>query len=259
MNAQIREFLRKFNQVRVLTEEPALRWEEASSLSVSRPWFELSQLSPDDRVEFTKDFWLSRLPLHLSATPAIEEFFRRLSDVVVIAGRQTNEEPWRAELIYSLADNSSFFRGLRPASHHDIEELSHRFNIRFPRDYCAFFLIHDGFGKLTETGLLRLEELTHVRDRVIERIVESPQPLRFKETWLDPHWLFPFYEEYGLESFQCFNADWYPGSEMGNVHFSTIDWTLSDVEERAAWAEELAYPTFLEWLADFLHGSNSCT
>lgn len=258
MNGQIREFLRKFNQVRVLSEEPGLCWEEASSLAVSRPWFELSRVSAEDRVEFTKDFWLSRLPLHLSATPAIEEFFRKVGDVVVISARQTNEEPWRPELIYSLADNSSFFRGLGAATQHEIEELLEQFNVRLPRDYCSFFSLHNGFGKLSETGLLRLGELTHVRERVIERILESPQPLRFQDAWFDPHSLFPFYEEYGLESFQCFNADWYPGSEMGNVHFSTIDWSLSDVTERAAWAEELAYPTFLEWLADFLHGANAC-
>ena len=77
------------------------------------------------------------------------------------------------------------------------------------------------------------------------------------EASLDPHSLFPFYEEYGLGSFQCFNAEWYPGSEMGNVYFSGIDYTLSDISDRSTWSENLAYPTFLEWLTEFLEGMNT--
>ncbi len=256
MNDQVREFLSSFKEVRLLTEERGILWQDASSMGVSRSWFELSRISPEDRIEFTKEFWLTRLALHVSATPAIEQFFSKLDDIALIATRQTTEEPWRIELIYSLGDNSSFFRGLPPASTGHIEAFQATFDVRLPRDYCAFFHLHNGFGKLTETGLLPLEEIKGVSQRLIQRILGAHTPLRFNDALFDPHLLVPFYEEYGIESFQCFNADWYPSSEMGNVHFSSIDWTLSDVTERNAWAEELAYPTFLEWLAAFLHGMN---
>jgi hypothetical protein len=117
--------------------------------------------------------------------------------------------------------------------------------------------IHSGFGRLSETGLLPIEELKETKQQLTDAILDCDVPLRWKEGWIDPTSLFPFFEEYGIGSFQCFNAEWYPGSEMGNVYFSGIDYTLSDVSDRKAWSEELAYPTFLEWLADFLEGMNT--
>ena len=41
---------------------------------------------------------------------------------------------------------------------------------------------------------------------------------------------------------------------MGNVYLSGIDYTLSDVSDKKAWAENLAFPTFSEWLAYYLRG-----
>ena len=45
-------------------------------------------------------------------------------------------------------------------------------------------------------------------------------------------------------------------NKMGNVHFSGIDYALSDISTRSTWEENFAFPTFLEWLGAFLQGMN---
>jgi hypothetical protein len=263
MNSQIREFFRvdgtqdpHFQEVKFLSEEVGLGWDEVSGTGIPRGWFELSQVGMEDRVGFTKDFWLGTLPYHPKGTGVIEDFFDRLDDVAVILCRQTKEEPWRAELVYSLRDNSSFFRGLVPAESETIDWVQRKLGAALPRDYRAFLNLHDGFGKLTELGVMPIEDLEEAHRELVELILRSEPLLRSGETVVDPHSLYPFYEEYGMGSFQCFHSEWYPGSEMGNVYFSGIDYMVSDVSERKGWAENLAYPTFLEWLASFLEGMN---
>lgn len=264
MNSQIREFFRvdgsqdpHFQEVRFLHEEPDLRWDEIAPLGLPRSWFELSRITPADRVEFSREFWLGRLVYNPLATERIESFFDQLDDIGIVLSRQTNEEPWRAELIYSLADNSSFFRGLPPADEEDIDWTKKRIGGDLPKDYWAFLEIHNGFGRLAETGLFPVDELEETKLRLTDAIQACEVPLRWKDSWINPASLFPFFEEYGVGSFQCFNAEWYPRNEMGNVYFSGIDYTLSDISDRKAWSEQLAYPTFLEWLADFLEGMNT--
>jgi hypothetical protein len=263
MNSQIRDFFRvdgsqdsHFKQVRFLSEEPHLHWKEVEKTGLSRSWFELSRISMEDRVEFSREFWMSRLSFHPAATKSLGEFFDKLDDVSVIVCRQTEEEPWEAELVYSLADNSCFFRGRPPADEEEIEEVKKRLGENLPHDYWTFFRIHNGFGKLTELGLLPLENLEDAKNRLLNACLRAERPLRMGEAWLDPNSLFPFYEEYGLGSFQCFNAEWYPSSEMGNLYFSSLEITVSDTSDRKTWTENLAYPTFLEWLTAFLEGMN---
>jgi hypothetical protein len=263
MNSQIRDFFRvdgshdpHFKEVRFLSEEPDLCWEDIEGTGLSRGWFELSRVSMEDRVEFSREFWLSRFSFHPTATKILVEFFDKLDDVAVLVCRQTDEEPWSAELVYSLGDNSCFFRGRPPADEEEIDWAKKQFTQELPHDYWTFFHLHNGFGKLTELGLLPLEDLEDARARLISACLKDDKTLRMGEAWLDPHSLFPFYEEYGVGSFQCFNAEWYPGSEMGNVYFSGIETTISDISDRKTWIENLAYPTFLEWLTAFLEGMN---
>jgi hypothetical protein len=263
MNSQIRNFFRvdgtkdpQFQEVRFLHEED-VHWEEIERMGLPRSWFELSRISAEDRVEFSREFWLGQLSYHPIATERIENFFDQLDDIGIVVSRQTKEEPWRAELVYSLADNSSFFRGLSPADDEDIEWMKKRLGVDLPIDYWSFLQIHNGFGRLAEIGLMPVDELEETKIRLTNTIQNSDVPLRWKDSWIDPAVLFPFFEEYGVGSFQCFNAEWYPGSEMGNVYFSGIDYTLSDISDRKAWGEQLAYPTFIEWLTDFLEGMNT--
>jgi hypothetical protein len=102
---------------------------------------------------------------------------------------------------------------------------------------------------------LKVDELTESKRWLTQKIIQNERILKSGAVSVDPSALYPFYEVYGLASFQCFYADWYPTSEMGNVYFSAIDFTLSDLSEERNWADQLAFPTFLDWLIDYLYPS----
>lgn len=261
MNSLSRQFFSAgkesvFTSVRVLSEEPNLSWDEVDRLTynIPRGWFELSRISPRDRVEFTRDYWLDRIPYHPSAHAAFFEFFEGLDDVAVVLYRKMEDEPMEAELVYSLADNSSFFRGKTPATDAEITQLKEDLGCNLPRDFLSFLKIHNGFGKLSEMGLIEAQDIADAKRKLVDLIMRSEKRMN-----IDPRALIPFFEALGLSSFQCFNADWYPGSEMGNVYFSGIDYTISDVSQKKAWMENLAFPTFSEWLKQYLEGMNLCT
>lgn len=250
MNSLAQKFFQtdsNFEKVRVLSEEPEARWEQfAEELTdLPRGWFELSRISPRDRIDFIRDFWLHRIPFHPSIRSIVSEFFDRLDDIAVVLRKEKEEDLWNAELVYSLRDNSCFFRGLPPPTEQDIAELRGEMGVHFPRDYLAFIHIHNGFGKLSELGVLKIEEIPDARRRVMELVLQAEKTVQFGNAAVDAGSLIPFFEAYGLASFQCFYADWYPGSEMGNVYLSGIDYTLSGANE-----------TFLEWLAQYLQGVN---
>ncbi len=266
VNTLVQQFFTKnkenqFNEVLFLSEEPNATWEEVTqkAFNLPRGWFELSRVSPRDRVEFTRDFWLDRIPYHPNAHPAFFEFFEQLDDVAVVLMRRTEDEPMDSELVYSLADNSCFFRGRPPCTDTDLHDLKKEIEINLPRDYLAFIRVHNGFGKLSEMGLLEIEEIPYTRRRVMDLLIRAEKRFKSGEKEVDPGALIPFYEAFGLASFQCFYTDWYPGSEMGNVYLSGIDYTLSNVSDKKSWVENLAFPTFSEWLAYYLQGMNLCT
>ena len=266
MNSLVRKFFTAnsenlFKEVRFLNEESKATWEEISKIAFDLPrgWFELSRISAQDRVEFTRDFWLDRMPYHPNAHPAFFEFFEQLDDVVVVLTRRREEEPMDAELVYSFADHSSFFRGKPPCTEGDLHELKNEIEVTLPHDFLSFARIHNGFGKLSEMGLLEIEEIAYTRRRVMDLILQTDKRIKSRDVDVDPGALIPFFEALGLSSFQCFYTDWYPGNEMGNVYLSGIDYTLSDVSDKKTWAENLAFATFSEWLAYYLQGMNLCT
>lgn len=266
MNSLSRQFFTAnkesgFSHVRILSEEPDCTWEEVNAIAfdIPRGWYELSRISPQDRVEFSRDFWLDRLPYHPNAHPAFFEFFERLDDVAVVLVRKIDEEPMDAELVYSLADNSSFFRGKPPIGDMETSEIKIELDVNLPRDYFSFLKIHNGFGKLSEMGLLEIQDVPESRRKLIDLILRSEKRIKSGNAEVDPGALFPFYEALGLASFQCFYNDWYPGSEMGNVYFSGIEYTISDLSQKKMWAENLAFPTFSEWLSYYLQGMTLCT
>ncbi len=265
MNRQILEFFRAgkgidtpFTAVRFLSEESTLSWTEAEKMGVSKAWFELSRIPAESRIEFVKDLWLKSLSFHTKASDKIEGFFERLDDVIILVCQHTVEDPWRAEMIYSVEGDVTFFRGLMPATDDSIVQVKKELELDLPLDYWNFSKIHNGFGRLSELGMMPIEALPKTRSRFVRMILDSETPLRMGAEKVDAYSLFPFYEEFGLDCYQCFNGQWYPESEMGNVHFSGIDYTVSDTLERREWAENLAFPTFVEWLAAFLEGTISC-
>lgn len=266
MNSLIRKFFQTkggggrppFQEVLFLSEHPELSWEEISERApdLPRSWYELSRISPPDRVEFTRDFWINFLPYDPQVTSSLSQFFDQLDDVGVVLSRFEEEEPLKPELVYSLGDGSSFFRGNPAASEGDLEEVKHEIEVPLPRDYLSFLKIHNGFGKLSEMGLLPVEEISMARRRVIDLFLKSPLPLRSGIHLVDPSSLVPFYESLGLASYQCFFIDWYPKSEMGNVYLSGLDYTISDTQSNKSATESLAFPSFLEWLVAYLEGAD---
>jgi hypothetical protein len=261
MNALVREFYRtNFHQVVFLTETKE-DWHAAKKRwdLLPRGWFELSQLDFTDRIAFTRDFWLTRIPYHPRFHPFLEEFFNQLDDVGVVAGQMKEEGPWTLELVYSMGGNKSFFRGSLPCNEEAIDELKRSIHANLPHDYLAFLRMHNGFGKLSELGLLDTEEVVSTRRRLIDQLLRYEQPLLMDVHPVDPGSLIPFFEFFGLSSYQCFFTDWYPGNEMGNVYLSGIDYTISDYTDRREWADNLAFSTFLEWLVFYLEGNYAQT
>lgn len=259
MNSLARKFYEKggetnFQEVLFLCEEKEANWSDLSEKSpdLPRAWFELSRISPEERIEFTRDYWFDLLPYTPSVHPALVEFFSRLDDVALVIARK--EDELQPEMVYSLADNSTFFRGLPSASEEDLREFRTEIGLPLPRDYLSFLRLHSGFGKLSEMGVLKIEDVGVTRHRVSDLLLHAEKPVKTNGRAVDPAALIPFFEAYGLSSFQCFYADWYPGSEMGNVYLSGIDYTISDTSDRKSWSDNLAFPTFLEWLTTYLEG-----
>ena len=268
MNSLIRQFFcveegKKdvhFRDVIFLNERSDWSWEETSenAPTLPKPWFELSRLSASDRIEFVSDLWLERLPYHPKCYAELENFFARLDDIGIVLHKQSEEEVFTVEMLYSLSDNSTFFRGLPPCKEEEWSQWISQIPYDLPRDFRAFCHIHHGFGKLSELGVLKLDEIVEERRRMIHSILEASSILRVGGQLIDPHLLIPFFESFGLASYQCFYADWYPASEMGNIYLSGIDYTVSDITDTRAWTEHLAFPTFLEWLVHYLEGMSLC-
>jgi len=233
-------------------------WDEACQKSNKLPkgWFELCRLSADDRIEFVRDFWLNLLPYHPSFHLFLTEFFDKLDDIGVVLTQTSKEAPSIVEMIYSLKNNSTFFRGLPPCSESELNELKNSIAIPLPSDYLAFLRIHNGFGMLSGLGLMRSDQVIAAQKYLQDQFMWGERSLKMCNQVIDPGSLIPFYESYGLKSYQCFFNEWYPGSEMGNVYLSGIDYTISDYRDRKEWADRLAFPTFLDWLAFYLEGNS---
>lgn len=260
MNSLARKFFQtesNFVEAKILSEQP-MTWEELTQKPTDLPrgWFELARISARDRIDFISDFWLNSFPFRPAAHPLLTDFFSRLDDIAVVLRKEKDDDLLSAELVYSLADNSCFFRGLPSATDADIAELKLEMGALLPRDYIAFLHIHNGFGKLSDLGVLKIEDVPEARRRVMELILEAEAPVKSGDVTVDAGALIPFFEVYGLSSFQCFYTDWYPGSEMGNVYLSGVDYTISDTNDWRSGHDTLSFPTFLNWLAQYLQGMN---
>lgn len=241
-------------EVLFLSGSTKFEWNDISEKvpDLPRGWFELSRISPEERIEFVCDLWLDRLPFRPATHASLTEFFSRLDDIsIIIVKRDSEMQP---EMVYSLSDNSSFFRGLPPCTEEDVRSFRSEISLSLPYDYLSFLRLHNGFGKLSERGILRIEDIPSTRQEVRNLLMNREKVIKWKGHNVSPDALIPFYEDYGLNSFQCFFSEWYPGSEMGNVYLSGINYTISDTTHRGFWGEQLAFPGFLEWLTDYLDG-----
>ncbi len=243
-------------EVVFLSAQNTFDWKEISQKvsDMPRAWFELSRISKEDRIEFVSTLWETQLPFHPMIHARIRRFFSRLDDIAILIVRR--DFTYFAEMVYSIGDNSSFFRGFPPLGEEDISILTNELGVRLPSDYLSFLCLHNGFGKLAEPGIFRIEEMERARQDVRKILTHRDKVIRCKGHIIDPEALIPFYEDYGFNSFQCFFSDWYPNSEMGNVYLSGINYTMSDIADQSIWADQLAFTSFVEWLTVYLEGMN---
>lgn len=241
-----------FNQVIALHAEHHL-WEKLAGEIPHLPkgWYELARLPLEYRIEFTRDYWLSCLPVTDEAEDFLDDFFCELEEIEIFATQVSKGDAFDVHMVYSLKEHAGFFQGAPPASGEKLETLIQQFSaINFPEDYLAFLRIHDGFSKYTDTGLIKTRDMPKVYQKLQMHLAHEVL-VRPDGITLDHARLIPFYESY-LHCYQCFYADWYPEKDMGNVHFSENDSTMSNFLDPHRLKENLAFPTFVDWLLFYL-------
>jgi hypothetical protein len=261
MNSLARDFFLDagpFFEVRVLEEERAWSWERAKTLCprLPRGWFELSRCASDVKREFVLDFWLSHFSFQPHVHPMFIDFFTKVEDISVVVTQSAVGEAFVPELVYSLKEDRTFFRGFVGASEGEVREAQSTFSFLLPKDYLAWMKIHNGFGKLSEMGMLPLDELFPLYRSVQMIQLNWKEPLYIRNRRVDPSSFVPFFEAEGLQSFQGFYTDWHTGHEIGNVHVSGMECRISDFDGVHPDTDALAFGSFLDWLAHYLQGMN---
>lgn len=202
--------------------------------SAPQGWKELMHLKPSDRIEFVRDFWLATLPYTPHISDFFHEFFASLDEITIYTTGS------RAMMVYSLSDNATFFIGDPPL----IGEFES--DIKLPEGYVQFFKIHNGFRKVHDVGILPQEALKQTTERVREQV--ALLEIKSHGELVDPKTLFPFYRSFTTENYQCFYSQYYADGEMGNIHCSLEDHTISESFHSA----ELSFPSFEDWLIFYL-------
>ncbi len=250
---------KKFYKVISLHDCPDMDWENLRDAvpSLSRGWYELCQLPKEDRIQFTLDYWMARLPYHPHLDVAMSQFFGELDDIGCFITQVKKTDPLVVEMVYSISKNRGFYRGAVPAEERDVIDLQKLFlDYILPEDYLAFLQIHNGFCKTIDcTGILSINQLPKAYEQLQSLIVSQGTLSTKKGISVDPKGLIPFYESFGMPFFQCFWNGWHPEQEMGNVYYSGDANTISEVED-ASNTGEMAFPTFLDWLIFYLEQIN---
>lgn len=263
MGQRVKEFFRQssgeephsnFHRVIALHEAPDVDWKNISKLvpDLCKGWYELAHLPSKDRIEFIRDFWLKKLPYRQGFNAFIVRFFEGLEDIGIYVTQHRFDDPYQASLVYSLKGDNCFYRGGAPASDEKIVNLQKFFSDDIlPADYKAFLQIHDGFWKTTDcTGITRSVEMPTLYSTLQELLAQQDRILTSGGLEVDPKRLIPFYESFGMPYFQCFWGEWYPEEEMGNVYYSGLTNTISFEGDSSP--ENMAFPTFLDWLQFYL-------
>lgn len=244
-----------FHKVIALQCNKKLDWSAASDLAPELPkgWYELSRLTLKDRIDFTREFWLSKLPYHRDLNRFLENFFQSLDDIAIFLTQANIDEPFRAQCVYSLRDNGGFFRGDPPATENQILNLRKDFpNIAFPADYLAFLSVHNGFAKLTDTGITQSGRMKTSYEEFNKEQEKRGPAITCAGTPVNPASLIPFYKSFNMPFYQCFWSDWYPENEPGNVYYSGATNSISDCTKADLHVETMAFETFTDWLIFYL-------
>lgn len=244
-----------FHRVIALHDNPEINWENLSLEvpNLCRSWFELAHLSSKERIDLLHDFWLFKIPYHPKLDGALDRFFGSLDDIGIFITQLKFDDPYQIQLVYSVAKNGGFYRGLLPASEESIIALEKAFpNVIFPTDYLLFLQIHNGFGKLTDTGILSSEDVAKAYNEFQDRLKRLDSPTTSNQKGVNPKTLIPFYQSFGMPFFQCFWGEWYPENEMGTVYYSSTTNTISDCTKANPDIESMAFDTFTDWLLFYL-------
>jgi len=244
-----------FHKVIALHEGPDVGWEQIAAILPVLPkgWFEVAQLTPKDRIDFISGFWFKQLPFRPNLGEALSHFFEELDDIGIFVTQQKFDDPFEVHMAYSCANDGGFFRGHPPATEEELSSLKNWFaEFIMPRDYLSFLQIHNGFHKHMDTGVLRIAEIVPAYETLQRLLSEGEILLTEDGEAINPKSLIPFYESFGMHCYQCFWGEWYPENEMGNVYYSGLTRSISSFKKRQNWADNMAFPTFLDWLMFYI-------
>lgn len=249
--------LGNFSKVIRLHEAPHLDWETIHSAapSLCRGWYELAHLPVRDRIQFSLDYWLTKIPYHPHLDDGLSRFFGSMDDIGIFLTQRKKDGPFEVCMVYSMSGDRGFYRGCPAASEDEIINLQKVFSdYILPDDYLAFLQLHSGFCKTTDmTGITCASKL-YENYRKFQGLLNNQGVVRTKSgKEVDPKTLIPFYESFGMPFYQCFWDGWHPEQEMGNVYYSAESNTISDptfTEEASM--EQMTFPTFSEWLLFYL-------
>lgn len=269
MDFHIKEFYRQssddyssgnFHEVIELNELSHIPWENIRKKvpKLNRGWYELAHLSHEDRIEFTRDFWLATLPYHPKMQDFVIRFFSSLDDIAIFITQKQFDDEYEAQMVYSLSNDGGFFRGFLPVDDNELAEFQKCFpDFIFPQDYLSFLSIHNGFCKATDsTGIFKAGHMWENYNQ-FQSMLEAMETNVTTERGLtvNPKTLIPFYESFGMPFFQCFWGEWYPQNVlgMGNVYFSVTAKTISDpLNYEESSSLNMAFTTFMDWLMFYL-------
>lgn len=247
---------RKYHDIIPLHKAQDITWQEITQKipNLPRGWFELARLKTKDRIEFTCNYWESKLPYRANLCVFLDRFFASLDDIGVFVVQKKWADPYSAEIVYSVAGNDGFYRGGLPATDAELLDLTKKFKeFTFPQDYLAFLQIHNGWWKTTDaTGVMPSNYIYDVYLKFQSLVNEDVNLPTVRGVPVNPRKLIPFYESFGMPYFQCFWADWYPEDEMGNVYYSNDSRSISVSDGVESSPETMAFPTFCDWLMFYL-------
>lgn len=240
-----------FHHVIALHEAPDISWREISKKVPALPkgWFELAELNSQDRIDLLRDFWITKLPFCPHLMDKVDDFFSKLDDVGIFLVQPKFQDPYHAELVYSLKGDIGFFRGQVPATEDELSDLQKLFQEAIlPEDYMAFLRIHNGFSKADDTGIIPTSKMPIIFSHFQDMVSDGYPITTDKGEQVNPKSLIPFYESFGMPFFQCFWTEWYPENEMGNVYFAGNERSISKTTGLDPNSESMAFYTFLSWL-----------
>lgn len=248
-----------FHEVITLHENPDLSWKEIHKKApkLCKGWFELSKLSNRDRIDFTRDFWNSKIPYRPQLSEALSRFFSALDTIGLYLTKQKEDESFIPQMVYSFKEDGGFYHGQCPMVESELSTLRKSFaDFILPKDYLAFLEIHNGFAKLTDSGIFSSSDMPMQYQLFQALLAKEEEPLTTtRGVSVDPSSLIPFYKSFDMPFFQCFWKEWYPDDEMGTVYYSGVNHTISNPNSEDS-AESMAFETFTDWLMFYIEKIN---